>query len=191
MEKFKIQICLKISILRMKISTYSYVRIFILSTPNIHDPKISKIRKIGSEYSKWNSNSSIRILLVYIHRHSKFEQIRNIESLNLYRWYIYISLVMKLKRIFSGGCLLIREKDTPWSSLLYTSIPPYTPRRSPSLSRNICFELVREGKERENALSDRLPVEKSSQVSTERFCKTSPRTTPHDVIMRRVIAARI
>lgn len=46
MEKFKIQICLKISILRMKISTYSYVRIFILSTPNIHDPKISKIRNL-------------------------------------------------------------------------------------------------------------------------------------------------
>lgn len=64
--------------------------------------------------------------------------------------------------------------------LIHKHLPPrtYTPRRSPFLSRDICFELVREGKERENALSDRLPVEKSSQVSAERFCKTSPRTTP-------------
>lgn len=182
-EKFKIQICLKISILRTKIP---YLLLPILNTPNIHDPKISKIRNLDRKFSKWNSNSTIQILLLHIHIHSKFDQIRAILKALIYTNDIYAYICGKSlsyevkKNIQQRLSPDPRKRHSFVLPLIHKHLPPrtYTPRRSPFLSRDICFELVREGKERENALSDRLPVEKSSQVSAERFCKTSPRTTP-------------
>lgn len=182
-EKFKIQICLKISILRTKIP---YLLLPILNTPNIHDPKISKIQNLDRKFSKWNSNSTIQILLLHIHIHSKFEQIRAILKALIYTNDIYAYICGKSlsyevkKNIQQRLSPDPRKRHSFVLPLIHKHLPPrtYTPRRSPFLSRDICFELVREGKERENALSDRLPVEKSSQVSAERFCKTSPRTTP-------------
>lgn len=182
-EKFKIQICLKISILRTKIP---YLLLPILNTPNIHDPKISKIQNLDRKFSKWNSNSTIQILLLHIHIHSKFDQIRAILKALIYTNDIYAYICGKSlsyevkKNIQQRLSPDPRKRHSFVLPLIHKHLPPrtYTPRRSPFLSRDICFELVREGKERENALSDRLPVEKSSQVSAERFCKTSPRTTP-------------